>query len=723
MKKKNNSLKLQKSKAHGYRFTVGRILQLAVALVFLVFVGRFLYIGISKTVQGQNLSTRTKQLYMRNQVLKANRGTIYDRNGLVIAEDSHLYTIYAILDKSSINYKNKPEYVVNKQKTAKQLAKVLPISEKKILQYLSPKSKAFQVQFGSAGSGLTKDQKEKIEAMKLPGIKFIETPSRLYPNGVFASHVVGLAQPEYNKKTNSQTIVGTMGLEAWFNKTLTGTDGYEISSFDASENQTPNSTQTFKAAKNGNNLYLTLDSQLQSLLEEKLSEVQKAYDPVSMTAVVEDMKTGKVMAASQRPTFNPQTKKGLTKSYRDILVQDTYEPGSVFKILTLAAAINSGNYHPNQYYNSGSVNVGGSTIHDWLTSGWGSIPLSQAFPRSSNVGFVHIEQAMGAKTWRKYLNRFRIGKKTDVTLPGEQAGLISFKGVTDQAVTSFGQGVNVNVMQMMQAFSSLGNNGQMVKPQFVDKITDANGKTIKSYQVKKVGKPVYSKATRKLLIKNMKRVLNKQIGTGYAYKMSGISLGVKTGTAQIAKPNGGGYLTGDSNYIFSVVGVTPTKNPRYCVYLTLKQPRKMTVSAEKILASIFKPVMRLVVIMSKSESSASSSSVVKTPSLTQTSYAKAKKKATAAGLNVLKISSGDKIVKQGVKKEQKVSSGSTILLLGDGTAKCPNMKGWSLEELHQFANLTGVKLTIKGSGTVNKQSLKVGTKIKTGQKISINLKE
>lgn len=723
MKKKNNSLKLQKSKAHGYRFTMGRILQLVVALVFLVFVGRFLYIGISKTVQGQNLSTRTKQLYMRNQVLKANRGTIYDRNGLVIAEDSHLYTIYAILDKSSINYKNKPEYVVNKQKTAKQLAKVLPISEKKILQYLSPKSKAFQVQFGSAGSGLTKDQKEKIEAMKLPGIKFIETPSRLYPNGVFASHVVGLAQPEYNKKTNSQTIVGTMGLEAWFNKTLTGTDGYKISSFYASENQTPNSTQTFKAAKNGNNLYLTLDSQLQSLLEEKLSEVQKAYDPVSMTAVVEDMKTGKVMAASQRPTFNPQTKKGLTKSYRDILVQDTYEPGSVFKILTLAAAINSGNYHPNQYYNSGSVNVGGSTIHDWLTSGWGSIPLSQAFPRSSNVGFVHIEQAMGAKTWRKYLNRFRIGKKTDVTLPGEQAGLISFKGVTDQAVTSFGQGVNVNVMQMMQAFSSLGNNGQMVKPQFVDKITDANGKTIKSYQVKKVGKPVYSKATRKLLIKNMKRVLNKQIGTGYAYKMSGISLGVKTGTAQIAKPNGGGYLTGDSNYIFSVVGVTPTKNPRYCVYLTLKQPRKMTVSAEKILASIFKPVMRRVVIVSKSESLASSSSVVKTPSLTQMSYAKAKKKATAAGLNVLKISSGYKIVKQGVKKGQKVSSGSTILLLGDGTAKCPNMNGWSLEELNQFANLTGVKLTIKGSGTVNKQSLKVGTKIKTGQKISINLKE
>ena len=177
--KKNSNLKLQKSKAHSYRFTVGRFLQVAVALVFLVFTARFLYIGISKTVNGENLSERTKELYKRNQIIKATRGTIYDRNGLAIAEESHLYTIYAILDKSSINYKNKPEYVVNKSETAEKLAKVLPMSADKIYQYLTPKHKAFQVQFGTAGSGLTSKQKKKIEAMKLPGIKFLATPSRL----------------------------------------------------------------------------------------------------------------------------------------------------------------------------------------------------------------------------------------------------------------------------------------------------------------------------------------------------------------------------------------------------------------------------------------------------------------------------------------------------------------------------------------------------------------
>ena len=188
--KKFNNLNKNRSKAHGYRFTVGRILQVALALVFLVFIGRFLYLGISKDVAGQDINKRTNDLYKRNEVLKATRGTIYDRNGLTIAEDSHAYTVYAILDKSSVDYKNRPMYVSDKEKTASKLAEVLPLSKGKILKYLNPKHKAYQVEFGSAGSGLTMEQKKKIQAMKLPGIKFEETNSRLYPNGAFASHII-----------------------------------------------------------------------------------------------------------------------------------------------------------------------------------------------------------------------------------------------------------------------------------------------------------------------------------------------------------------------------------------------------------------------------------------------------------------------------------------------------------------------------------------------------
>lgn len=693
---------------------------MAVALVFLVFTARFLYIGISKTVNGQNLSQRTKQLYKRNQVIKATRGTIYDRNGLTIAEDSHLYTVYAILDKTSINYKNKPEYVVNKTKTAEKLAQVLPLSAEKIYQYLTPKKKVFQVQFGTGGSGLTLRQKKKIEAMKLPGIKFLETPSRLYPNGVFASHTVGLAQPIWNKKTNAQNLVGTMGIEAYFNKTLTGTDGYRISSVDASEYQLPNSNQVYKPAKNGNNLYLTLDSQLQSLLEPRLSEVQKTYRPTSITATVEDMKTGKILAASQRPTFNPQTMKGLTKSYRDILVQDTYEPGSVFKMLSFPAVVNSGNYNPNEYFRSGSVNIAGSTIHDWLTSGWGTIPFSQAFEHSSNTGFVKLEQKMGAKTWKKYLKKFRIGEKTGVSLPGEQPGMISFKTPLDQAITAFGQALTVNVMQMMQAYSSLANNGQMVKPQLVDKITDSNGKTLKGYEIKKVGSKIYSNKTKKVVLANMKRVLNKQSGTGNAYKMGNADIAVKTGTAQIANPKGGGYLKGDSNYIFSVVGVYPTKDPRYCIYLTIKQPHLAGTTAEKILASIFKPMMSRIITMAKSDNSTTTVSV---PNFKNMTVAQASAKAKQVGLNLVKVGEKDRITAQGIKSSEKLESGDKIFVYTSGKINCPDMKGWSFNDLHQFSNVSGIKLSIKGTGTVTSQSVAKGAELKSGEKIKVNLKE
>lgn len=719
--KKYSNLRSQKSKAHGYRFTVGRFLEVAGALVFLIFTARFLYLGISKTVNGQNLSNRTKQLYRRNQVIKATRGAIYDRNGLSIAEDTQLYTIYAILDKSSINYKNKPEYVINKTKTAKKLAEVLSISSDRIYKYLTPKHRVFQVQFGTAGSGLTIKQKKKIEAMKLPGIKFLATPSRLYPNGNFASHIVGLAQPVYDKKTNVQNLVGTMGIEAYFNKTLTGTDGYRISSVDASEYQMPNSSQVYKPVKNGNNLYLTIDSQLQSYLESRLTNVQKMYAPTSMTAIIEDIKTGKILAASQRPTFNPQTKKGLTKSYRNILVQDTYEPGSVFKVLSFAAVVNSGNYTPNEYYRSGSVNIGGTTIHDWLTSGWGTIPFSQAFERSSNTGFVRLEQKMGAKTWKKYLKKFHIGEKTGVTLPGEQPGLISFNTPVDQAVTAFGQGVNVNVMQMMQAYSSLANNGQMVKPQLVDKITNSDDKIIKGYEIKKVGSPVYSNKTKKVILKNMKRVLNKQSGTGSAYKMGNADIAIKTGTAQIANPKGGGYLKGNSNYIFSVVGVYPADNPRYCIYLTIKQPHLGGgTTVEKILASIFKPMMSRIISMSKNDNT---STAVSVPSLKGMTYSQALAKTKQVGLNLVRVGNGDKITDQGIKKGEKLESGDKLFVYTSGKVTCPNMKGWNFNDLHQFANLTDVKFSMQGTGTVVSQDITEKTDIKAGEKIKVKLKE
>ncbi|MBP2057809.1 penicillin-binding protein 2B [Lactobacillus colini] len=719
MKKSKKSI----SKAYGYRFTVGRILQIVLALVFLVFVGRFLYIGISNRVSGEDLSKRAKELYQRNEVIKATRGTIYDKNGLTIAEDSHVFTIYAILDKTSIDYHDKPMYVVDKHKTAKELAKVLPISEEKIYKYLNPKQKVYQVEFGAGGSNLSLSEKQEIEKMKLPGIKFVETPSRLYPNGRFASHIVGLVTPKHSstENTSSTNLVGTMGIEQYFNKQLSGTDGYRQALVDADNYQMPNSDHIYKPAKDGDNLYLTIDSQLQTYLESLMDQVQKQYDPKTMTAVVEDLKTGQIMAASQRPTFDPQTKKGLNSNWRNILVQDAYEPGSVFKILTYASAIQSGNYNPNAYYRSGAVRVQDATIHDWNNVGWGTIPFSQAFPRSSNVGFTYLEQKMGLKTWKKYLKKFRVGQKTGITLPGENPGLVSITSRLDGAVTSFGQGVNVNVMQMMQAFSSVANNGQMIKPQLVNKITSPTGKTLSSYKVKKVGQPIFSASTAKVILSSMKDTINKNYGTGTAYKIPGKSIGVKTGTAQIAAP-GGGYLKGQKNYIFSVVGITSLKNPRYCVYITIRQPRNMGKSAETMLASIFKPLMSRVITSAEDDDIKSAAESVTVPQLNGKKISKAKSEAQSSGLSVEVIGNGNQVLRQSLNYNSKVELNSKIFLFTGGTIKCPNMNGWSRTEVETFSASSGIPISISGRGSVSKQSIKAGKVINARSKLKVNLK-
>lgn len=719
--RKTNNLKKLKSRAHAYRFTVGRALEVVVALVFLLFAGRMLYLSISKYIDGQDISKRTAAIYRRNTVLTANRGTIYDKNGLVIAQDSHTYTVYAILDKTYVDSDKKPLYVQDKKKTAEKLATVLPLSAAKIYKYLNPtKKNTFQVQFGTAGTGLNLTQKKRIQAMHLTGIKFMETPSRLYPNGVFASNVVGYTLSKNSSTTNSTELYGVTGLEAWYDKILKGKNGYETSTVDSSEYQLPSGSHSYKAAKDGDNLYLTLDSQLQNSLETYMSKVQKTYQPKALTAVVEDLKTGKILAASQRPTFNAQTKSGLSKAGSDLLVQSTYEPGSVFKILSLSAAVNSGNYNPSAYFRSGSITIGGSTIYDWVKSGWGTIPFSQAFPRSSNVGMVYLERKMGAKTWKKYLKAFHITQKTGVTLPGEMPGSLSFSSPVDQAVTSFGQGVTVNVMQMMQVYSALANNGQMVKPQLVEKITDASGKTVKGYQVEKVGKPVFTAATRKVVMANMKKVLNQKIGTGYTYYMKGKDFGVKTGTAQIAKPTGG-YMTGDKNYIFSVVGITPTKNPRYCIYLTIKQPSRLGSGAETILAQIFKPMMNRIILMSQGSKSATA--VVKTPSVTGKTVNQAKKLATGAGLTLVQLGTGKTVTSQKAAAGSSVAVGSKLFVLTGGKITMPDMSSWSSEQVENYASLAGLKLKLTGTGKVKSQSLSAGSQLKPGMKLKVVLKE
>lgn len=714
----NKKIVRKVSKSHVNRNVVGRLLQISMAFVFLLFVGRFLYLSISKTIAGENISERVSNLYKRDEILKSVRGAIYDNSGNVIAEDSHSFTLYAILDKSSLDYKGKPMYVVDKEKTAEKLSTVIPLSEKKILKYLHPKHKAYQVEFGTAGSGISLATKKKIMAMHLPGIYFDETPSRLYPNGRFASHIIGIAQPFNDKKTHSINLIGTMGIEKYFNKVLSGKDGRRIALVDAGEYQLPGGQHSYKAPINGNNIYLTIDSQLQIYLENLLDAVQNKYKPKALTAIVEDVKTGKIRAASQRPTFDPATRKGLNDNWRNILVQDSYEPGSVFKILSITAAIQEGKYNPKEYFRSGSITFNGSTIHDWNYTGWGAIPFEQAFPRSSNIGMSILVNRLGRHTWRRYLDNYHIGKKTNITLPDENSGLINIHSQIDQAVTSFGQGITVNALQMMQVYSALANSGQMLKPQLVEKIVSSSGKVIKRYKKIKVGKPVYSQETAQTTLKLMRDVVEKEYGTGMTYKIPGKSIAVKTGTAQIAGIHGG-YLKGDRHYLFSVVGLTPADNPRYCIYITMKQPQIMSDPPETIMSLIFKPLINRVSVSSKVDMMGEQITI---PSVKGQSREQAVRLLEKMGLYVETIGSGNKVEAQSILANTKVNPNSKIIIFTGGIIRCPNMKGWTIKQVTQFANISKVKVEVLGKGKVYKQSRIPRSILNRNSKVKVELR-
>lgn len=702
------------------RIKTGFILILIMSAVLLFFIVRFGYIAASGHVGAVDLSEKTKQIYQQDNVLRARRGTIYDTNANILAEDSNVYILYAVLDKKSVSAAGKPLYVTDKNKTAQVLSQYISLPADKILQFLSQKN--YQVEFGSAGRNLSLDTKQKIEAAKLPGIFFTDTPSRMYPNGTFASHIVGLAQLADTKTADNistKQLTGILGIEKYFNKALTGKNGSQISKRDSYGYNIPGSKTVTKQAVNGSDIYLSLDARLQSYLEQLMQNVQDKYQPKKMDAVLMNAKTGKIVAATQRPTFNAATKKGLGDLWRDSLVEDTYEPGSVFKLLTLSAAIDSGHYNPNATYQSGSVTIGDLTIHDWNNSGWGTIPFSEVIPRSSNTGAVAIERSMGADIWQQYLNRFHVGQKTGITLPGEASGSIQFKTPLDRAVTSFGQGIDVTVMQMMSYLSAIANGGKMLQPQIIDKTINSQGK-VTNYPTKVLGQPITAD-TAKQVIAAMRDVVEKDYGTGSVFKIDGYEnqIAVKTGTAQIAGDDGK-YLTGSENYIFSVGGIAPADDPEYVLYLTVQQPDLTDTSAEKIMSEIFNPLMKRA-LKYRTTSANLDENAIKMPKLTGLTTAEAAKTAQEKGLTVAQVGQGAKIVQQLPAADEKVIAKQRIVLLTEGAMTMPNVVGWSKNDVLKLAEITGCQFKFSGTGYVTSQSLNAGEVLTTNKTITVKL--
>lgn len=703
-------------------------------LSFVVFLGRFSVIMVKGQINGEDLHQNVANMYTRSSILQAERGPIYDINGNPIAMDATSYKLVAILtDKWSKDEKN-PQHVINKEKTAKMLAQYLPMDEADIFDRLN-QDKRDQVEFGSAGNNLTFDTKRKIEEEKLPGIRFEETPTRLYPNGVFASHLIGLAQmPKTEKENKAENepasgamLQGVLGIEKSYNELLQGRDGslkYKKNRFGYA---LPNEKPEVIPPVNGDEIYLTLDKKIQSYLESIMTKVEEEHQPAAVTATLMDAKTGAIIAASQRPTFDATTKEGIDKTWQNYLSEYAFEPGSTFKVLTLAAAIQEGSFHPSSYYESGKIKVEGGVVHDVNRKGWGTITYLEGLARSSNVAFVRMAEEMGLENWKKYMDGFHIGTSTNSGLVPESKGSNPFKWPLQKINTSFGQGVTATPLQMLQAFSAIANKGRMVKPYFIDRTVDSKtGKENKT-------KPVYmetpiSEQTAAQTLAYLKEPVYSEHGTAKRYQTEGVELAAKTGTAQLVNPQTNKYFTGTTDHIYSVVGYAPADDPQVILYVTVQQPHLTAevTYGSRVVEKIFNPVMkRAMEVYGKEESAAeaSASKELIVPKVTGETPENATEKLAEANFSPIVVGTGDQIVQQLPAADSPLAQEQKVILLTNGASTMPNMQGWSKNDVLKVAEITGIPISVEGEGFVSSQSLSPGSNMHEEPAITVHLKQ
>jgi penicillin-binding protein 2B len=693
-------------------------------LLFFILLLRYFSIQFTGEVGSQPLAAKAQQKYSRTGNLEAVRGVIYDKNGEVVSEDTTSYTLIAILDKKMTTNSKKPNHVTDPEKTARELAKFIEMEESKIYSILTKDQ--FQVEFGKAGRDISHQTKKEIEALKLPGITFKRDSKRFYPNGIFASHLVGYAD-RIDEKDGTYNYVGKMGIEQTLNKELTGKDGKINYESDLWGYLLPNGEQKVTPAENGNDVYLTIDKKIQTFLEDAMNKVVEEYNPKKIIAIVADPKTGEILAMGQRPSFHPKTKEGIDNSWHNEAIESSFEPGSTMKIFTLAAAIEENKFNPNELFQSGSYRVTSKDkpIHDHNRSGWGTISYLEGVQRSSNVAFAKLaNEKLGFEKFREYLTKFGLDRPTGIDLPNETSGKIQFTWPIEKATTAYGQGTAITPIQQIQAATAIANKGKMMKPHVVDKIVNHDtGKVIRDTTPEVVGTPISAETAKEVLDILETVVTNEETGTGNRYQIDGYSVAGKTGTASIPDPNGG-YLGGQEDYIFSFLGMAPADNPKLIVYVAVQQPEIEHYSMGSIPVSmVFNPVMKnSLQYLNIQPSQQEKASTTKLGEFEGQVVTETIKKLEEQELEVVVLGKGTKVTGQLPAAGTNVLEGEKIILQTDGELNVPDFSGWSLRDVMKVAKISGVKLNSTGSGYVVKQSLKEGALLRKGDFLIVDLK-
>lgn len=616
---------------------------LGLAVLFIALVLRLAYVQLSK---GEELSAKAENSWRRNIPFTAKRGEILDREGIPLAYNISSPTVYAI-----------PVQVKDKEGTAMKLAPLLGMTQEKLVTLLSKRESTVRLQPG--GRKITMELAGDIRDLQLPGIVVAEDSKRYYPYGDLAAHILGFTGIDNQ---------GITGIESVYEKLLKGNGGNISYLSDAGGRLMPGSSEKYAKPQDGLNLELTIDKQIQSIMERELDQAMVKYQANASWAIAMNPKNGEILAMASRPGYEP----GQYKEYdsaiynRNLPIWMTYEPGSTFKIITLAAALNENkvDLKNERFYDPGFIEVGGAKLRCWKKGGHGSETFLQVVENSCNPGFVALGQRLGKDTLFQYIRNFGFGSKTGIDLNGEENGIL-FKpkqvGPVELATTAFGQGVSVTPIQQIAAVSAAINGGKLYKPHVAKAwINPDTGQAVSEIQPE-MERQVITEETSRKVREALESVVAK--GTGRPAFIDGYRVGGKTGTAQ--KVINGRYSA--TEHIVSFIGFAPADDPQIVVYTAVDNPKGIQfggVVAAPIVQNILEDSLNYMKVPKRADQLPKAYKLGETPIDTVPDLVGATVQDIYEDMNMnfnlVRSGTGDTVINQAPKPGTRVERGSTI---------------------------------------------------------------
>ena len=536
-------------------------------------------LGYQMIIRGDDYAQRARRQQTKDSVVLATRGSILDRNGNELAISATTNTIWVRPDSVKGNGKNEEETELNIYTEATTLAKLLDMDYEEVRSIITSDRKLLKL-----AKNVDKEDAEKIRAAKLAGIEIVEDAKRYYPLGIFASHIIG---------ATTDDNVGLLGLENYYNRYLAGINGREISSRDNRQNSITYGTSRYYGAEDGYTLVTTIDENIQYIVERWIASCKETTKGKRVMCLVMEPQTGSVLAMAQTDEYDPNDPRSPVGSdddkeafygmsdeekvsywntiWRNFCITDTYEPGSTFKLITTAIALDEGVTYPEDtFYCNSKITVADQELKCWYyPHAHGQETLVQAVENSCNPVMVQLAQRLGLTRYYEGLDSFALTERTGIDYPGESYNILQNKstaGPVGLATMAYGQGIAVTPISLVTAISSIANGGKLMEPHFIKELRDSDGNVVETYEpvVRNIS---MSSQTAADMLKIMEDVVGE--GGGGTAKIPGYRIGGKTGTAQ--KPEGNGYSKTD--VYGSFLGIAPINDPKFAILVVVDSPR------------------------------------------------------------------------------------------------------------------------------------------------------